>query len=107
MEYAILSPTKQFDDDIKIIRAGLAKFDGGIVWLPLKTADVSDTGSMTEVDPVEEPGTKDYSQITREFSVQLMDEYVNWICRFLEKFETMTVPPINVSGEEAMKALKS
>jgi creatinine amidohydrolase len=107
MEYAILSPTKQFDNDIKIIRSGLAKFDGGDVLLPLKTADVSITGSMTETDPDEEIGTKNYTQITKEFSIQLMDEYVNWICRFIEKFETMTVPPIKVSRDEAMKALKS
>lgn len=107
MEYAILSPTKQFDNDIKIIRSGLAKFDDGDVLLPLKTADVSITGSMTETDPDEELGTKNYTQITKEFSIQLMDEYVNWICRFIEKFETMTVPPIKVSRDEAMKALKS
>jgi hypothetical protein len=62
---------------------------------------------MTEADPDEEPGTKDYSQITREFSKQLMDEFVDWVCGFLNKFETMTVPPINVSREVAMKELKN
>jgi len=106
MEYAILSPTKQFDDDIKILRAGLAEFDGGVVRLPLKTADVTDTGSMTEADPDDEPGTKNYSKITLEYSLLLMDEYVDWICRFMDKFEKMTVPPINVSREKAMKELK-
>ncbi len=107
MEYAILSPTKQFDDDIKILRAGLAEFDGGVVRLPLKTADVTDTGSMTEADPDDEHGTKDYSKITMEYSIRLMNEYVDWICRFLDKFEKMKVPPINVSREKAMKELKS
>jgi creatinine amidohydrolase len=107
LEYAILSPTKQFDDDIKILRAGLAEFDGGVVRLPLKTADVTDTGSMTEADPDVELGTNDYSQITVEYSLRLMDEYVDWICRFLKKFEKMKVPMINVSREKAMKELKS
>jgi len=107
MEYAILSPTKQFSNDIKILRAGKAKYDGGEVWMPLKTADVSDTGSMTETDPAEDSGTKDYSKITKQFSEQLMDEYVNWICRFLEKFETMNIPQINVSKDIAMKELKN
>ena len=51
MEYAVLVSTKQFDKDIEILRAGLAKFNGGVVWLPLKTGDVSDTGSMTEAQP--------------------------------------------------------
>jgi creatinine amidohydrolase len=105
MKYAVLSPTKQFDADIEIIRAGQARFDGGVVWLPLKTADVSVTGSMTEAHPSEAPGTRDYSKITREFSENLMDEYVDWICAFLKKFEAMVVPPINVSLEEALKEL--
>jgi hypothetical protein len=102
MEYAVLSSTKQFDKDIEIIRAGLAKFNGGVVWLPLKTGDVSDTGSMTEAHPNEAAGTNDYSKITREFSV---NEYVDWICSFLKKFEVMEVPPINVSKERAFKEL--
>ena len=106
MEYAVLSSTKQFDKDIEIIRAGQAKFDSGVVWLPLKTGDVSDTGSMTEAHPSEAAGTRDYSKITREFSVNLMNEYVDWICSFLKKFEAMNVPPINVSKERAFKQLK-
>jgi len=103
MEYAVLSPTKQFDDNIEILRAGQAKFNGGVVWLPLKTADVTDTGSMTESSPKEAPGTRDYSKITLEFSVNLMNEYVDWICAFLKEFEDMVVPPISVSKEKAMR----
>ena len=107
MQYAVLSPTKQFESGIEILRAGQAKYEGGVVWLPLKTADVTDTGSMTEAGPSEALGSKDYSKITREFSENLMKEYVDWICSFLKQFEAMEVPPINVSKERAFKELKN
>lgn len=105
MEYAVLSPTKQFDDEIEIIRAGTAQFNGGVVLLPLKTVDVSDTGSMTEAHPGEEPGTRDYTKITSEFSEDLMNEYVDWICMFIKRFEELTLPPIQVSKDKAMAEL--
>jgi creatinine amidohydrolase len=105
MEYAVLSPTKQYDDNIEIIRAGKVKYEGGVVWLPLKTGDVTDTGSMTEASPIEAHKTRDYTMITREFSVNLMNEYVDWICSFLKKFENMVVPPIKITKEKAMGEL--
>jgi creatinine amidohydrolase len=105
MDYAVLSPTKQFDDEIEIIRAGTAQFNGGVVWLPLKTVDVSDTGSMTEAHPSEEPGTRDYTKITNEFSEDLMNEYCDWICMFIKRFEELTLPPIQVSKDKAMAEL--
>ncbi len=105
MKYAVLSPTKQFDEEIEIIRAGAAQFKGGVVWFPLKTADVSATGSMTEAHPREERGTRDFTKITREFSEDLMKEYVDWICMFIKRFEDLTLPPIHVSKENAMAEL--
>jgi creatinine amidohydrolase len=106
MEYAILSPTKQVDTDIKIIRAGKGVFRDGYVWIPLKTADVSDTGSMTESSPDDEYGTQDYSFITPEFAEKLMSEYVEWLAEFVKEFEGFMVPEIHVSREKAMNELK-
>lgn len=106
MEYAVLSPTKQHDDNIELIRAGKGVFKDGYVWIPLKTADVSDTGSMSESSPAEEPRTKDFSMITVEFAEKLMAEYVEWVSEFVNEFEDFTVPAINVSKEKAMKELR-
>jgi len=106
MEHAVLSPTKRLDDDIEITRAGKGVFKDGYVWIPLKTADVSDTGSMTESGPDEEPGTRDYSMITLEFAEKLMSEYVEWIADFVNEFEDFKVPEIHVSKEKAMKEIR-
>lgn len=105
MEYAVLTPTRQVDEDIQLISAGLARFRDGVVRVPLRTLDVTDTGSMTEAHPNEVPGTKDYSMITGEFAEGLMDEVVDWLCTFVEEFEGFEIPDLKVDKEEAMGSL--
>ena len=106
MELAMLSPTTQVDDDIQLASLGSARFKGGRIRMPLRTADVSVSGSMTEAHPDDVPGTTDYSKITPEFANKLMKEVVDWVSDFVKKFETFELPPINVSKEKAMKELK-
>jgi len=106
MEYALLSPTKQVDDDIQLIIAGLARFKDGFVRIPLKTADVSESGSMTESHPDDVPGTTDYSCITKEFAEELMEDVVEFTADFVKQFEAFKLPPIKVSKEEALSVLK-
>jgi creatinine amidohydrolase len=103
--YAVLTPTRQVDEDIQLISAGLAKFREGVVRIPLRTLDVTDTGSMTEAHPDEVPGTRDYSKITREFAEGLMGEVVDWLCGFVEEFEGFELPPLKASKEKAMREL--
>jgi len=55
MEYTVLTPTRQVDEDIQLISAGLARFRDGVVRVPLRTLDVTDTGSMTEAHPTRCP----------------------------------------------------
>jgi creatinine amidohydrolase len=98
MERAVLSPTKQVNPEIQLVRAGLARFRDGIVRIPLSTADVSDTGSMTEAHPDDVPGTSDYSMITPEFAETLMEEVVDWMCAFVAEFEGFEVPPLISKG---------
>jgi len=107
MDRAVLSPTKQVEGEVRILRAGLAEFRDGLVRIPLKTGDVSDTGSMTEADPKIIKGTRDYSAITPEFAEKLMAEVVDWMCAFIKEFEKFEPPPIEVSKEKAMKTLKA
>ncbi len=107
MGRAVLSATKQFDDEVQMVRAGLARFRGGLVRIPLKTGDVSDTGSMTEAHPEDVPGTRDYSVVTKEFGEELMGEVVEWMCDFVRRFGEFEVPPINVSKEKAFKELET
>ena len=106
LEYAVLTPTRQVDEEIQLVRAGLARFKDGVVRIPLSTADVSSTGSMTEAHPDDVPGTKDYSMITREYAEGLMEEVVNWMCEFVARFEKLQIPPRSASKEEAMKELE-
>ncbi|UCD44101.1 MAG: creatininase family protein [Candidatus Bathyarchaeota archaeon] len=98
MERAVLSPTKQVDPEIQLVRAGLARFRDGVVRIPLSTADVSETGSMTEAHPDDVPGTSDYSMITLEFSEALMEEVVEWMCAFVAEFEGFEVTPLMSKG---------
>ena len=70
----------------------------------LKTADVSETGSMTEAHPDDIPGTSDYSCITKELSEKLMDELVDWLSSFVVAFKSFEVPEINVSGKNLLRA---
>jgi creatinine amidohydrolase/Fe(II)-dependent formamide hydrolase-like protein len=106
IEYAILSPTKQVDKDIRLISLGEASFRDGIVRLGLRTADVSDTGSMGEHSPEEVPGTKDYSKVTKELGERLSAELIDWVADFVKKFETFELPPIKISKEMALKKIK-
>ena len=106
LEYAVLTPTRQVDDEIQLVRAGLARFKDGVVRIPLSTADVSSTGSMTEAHPDDVQGTKDYSMITMEYAEGLMEEVVDWMCEFVAGFEKLQIPPRRVSKEEAMKELE-
>jgi len=92
MKKAKLTATKQSDKDIQIVRAGLARFKGGLVRIPLSTIDVTDTGSMTEAHPDDVPSTTDYSKVTVEFAEGLMDEVVAWLCDFVREFEGFQEP---------------
>ena len=105
MEYAVLTPTRQVDEDIQLISAGLARFRDGVVRIPLNTLDVTDTGSMTEAHPDEVPGTKDYFMITGEFAEELMEEVVDWLCAFVEEFKGFKIPNLKVEKREAMGSL--
>jgi len=106
MGRAVLTPTRQVDGDIQLVRAGLARFKGGVVRIPLSTVDVSETGSMTEAHPDDVHGTSDYSMITPEFAEGLMEEVVDWMCDFVSKFENLEIPSLEVSKGKAMKELK-
>lgn len=104
---AILSETKQHDKNIELIRAGKARFKDGTVTIPLKTGDVTDTGSMTEAHPEEVQGTIDYSEVTPEFAEKLMNMVVEWMCDFVKAFEGFNVPQINISKDKALKELEN
>ena len=106
IKYAILSPTKQVDKDIQLVSSGTARFKEGIVRIILRTADVSQTGSMAEHHPDQVPGTKDYSKITNQFAEKLMKEVVDYVSDFVKKFETFELPPISISKETALQALE-
>lgn len=106
MDLAVLSETKQVDDKIQLVSLIEARFKGGLIKLPLNTADVSNTGSMTEAHPDDVQGTKDYSKITPAFAENLMGEIVDWLVEFVEAFEEFELPPIEVSEEKARKDLE-
>lgn len=106
MERAVLTPTRQVEGDIQLIRAGLARFKGGTIRMPLSTVNVSETGSMTEAHPDDVPGTSDYSMITPEFAEALMEEVVAWMCDFVSNFENLEIPNLELSKGKAVKELK-
>lgn len=92
MDKAVLTATRQVDEEIQLVRAGLARFKDGVVRIPLRTIDVTETGSMTEAHPDDVPGTSDYSMITPEYAEELMDRVVGWLSEFIERFEGFEVP---------------
>ena len=91
MSRAVLTETRQVDEEIQLLRAGVARFKGGIVRIPLRVLDVSDTGSMTETHPDEAHTTSDYSTITPEFAEALMDRVVDWLCEFIPRFKALDI----------------
>ena len=96
IEKANCMATKQLDDDIQFTRAGLARYKNGVVKIPLQTADVTDTGSMTETHPDDHPSVEDYSKITPEYAEKLMIKVVDWMCSFLKDFDEMKYPESNI-----------
>ena len=96
MELANCMATKQIDPDIQFARAGVARYKNGIVHIPLQVADVTDTGSMTETHPDDNPSVYDYSIVTPEFAEGLMKKVVDWMCRFIKDFDEMKYPEENI-----------
>jgi hypothetical protein len=92
MDKAVVRETRQVDPEIQLVRAGLARFRGGVVRIPLRTIDVTDIGSMTEAHPDDVQTTSDYSMITPEYAETLMGRVVDWLCEFIESFEGFQVP---------------
>jgi creatinine amidohydrolase len=105
LKYAILSPTKQYDTDIQIASLHTAKFKEGVIRIELTTAEVSDTGTMTEHLPSEVPGTRDYSKVTRALGESLNNEIVGFLCDFIRRFETLEVPRPQISGEKTLREI--
>jgi creatinine amidohydrolase len=97
MGRAVVKATRQVDSEIQLTRAGLARFKGGVVRIPLRVIDVTDVGSMTETHPDEAETTRDYSMITPEFSEKLMERVVDWLCEFIPRFETLEIPDVERS----------
>ncbi len=106
MQYAVLSPTKQVNSAIQLESSGTARYKDGLVRIILRTADVSDTGSMTEQHPDRLQATTDYTSVTKEFAERLMKEVVDYISEFIRDFDRLEIPPIDVSKEKALKTLK-
>ncbi len=106
MQYAVLSPTKQVSSAIQLASSGTARYKDGLVRIILRTADVSDTGAMTERHPDQLQGTTDYTSVTKEFSEHLMKEVVDYISEFIQDFDLLEIPPIDVSEEKALKTLE-
>lgn len=96
MELANCMATKQVDENIQFTRAGLARYKNGMVRIPLQTVDVTDTGSMTETHPDDNPSVFDYSMITPEFAENLMNKVVDWMCSFMKDFDVMREPEHNI-----------
>jgi len=96
MELANCMATKQIDPDIQFTRAGVARYKNGIVRIPLQVADVTDTGSMTETHPDDNPSVYDYSIVTPEFAEKLMKKVVDWMCSFTKDFDEMKYPEENI-----------
>lgn len=94
MDRALLKETRQVDPEIQLVRAGLARFRGGVVRIPLRTIDVTDVGSMTEAHPDNAPTTSDFSIITPEYAETLMGRVVDWLCAFIDRFEGFHVPQV-------------
>jgi hypothetical protein len=94
MDKAIVKATRQVDAEIQFTRAGLARFRGGMVRIPLRVIDVTDVGSMTETHPDEAQTTRDYSKITPEFSESLMERVVDWLCEFIPRFEKLKITDV-------------
>ncbi|HUV33794.1 MAG TPA: creatininase family protein, partial [Candidatus Desulfaltia sp.] len=89
MGKAVVTETRQVDEEIQILRAGLARFRGGVVRIPLRVIDVTDTGSMTEAHPDEVQTTRDYSMITPAYAEELMGRVVDWLCEFIPRFKAL------------------
>lgn len=106
LNYAILSSTKQVHDHIQFESLNTARFMGSIVRISLKTSDVSDTGSMTETLPSVIPDVKDFSKVNVELGVKLMNELIDWFCKFIEVFKTFNIESNKISEENAFKTLR-
>lgn len=92
MDLANCMETKQVDEDIQFMRAGLARYKNGVVRIPLQVVDVTDTGSMTEAHPDDSPSVYDYSEVTPELAEGLMVRVVDWMCSFIKDFDEMKEP---------------
>ena len=89
MDKAMVTETRQIDEEVQLLRAGLARFKDGLIRIPLRVIDVTDTGSMTESHPDVAPTTRDYSMITPTYAEELMGKVVDWLCEFIPRFKAL------------------
>ncbi|MEM2137182.1 MAG: creatininase family protein, partial [Candidatus Methanomethylicia archaeon] len=107
LKNAILSSTRQVHNEIQLESLNSARFMGGLIRVSLKTSDVSNTGSMTEALPSVIQDVKDFSKVNVELGEKLMNELVDWFCKFVEAFKTFNIKSLRISEEDAFRVLRS
>jgi creatinine amidohydrolase len=90
MSAAFVPKVKSLTKNIETVSIVHSKFENGLIRIFLRVGDVSEHGSMTEVEGASD--VSDFSSATPELGKELLDKVVNQITRFIPEFEKIEVP---------------
>lgn len=90
MDVAFLAKVKPLTKKIETVSIVHSKFEGGLIRIFLRVGDVSEHGSMTEIEGATE--VKDYSAATPELGRELLDKVINQLADFIPEFEKIELP---------------
>ena len=90
MAAAFVPRVKSLTKNIETISIVQSRFEDGLVRIYYRVGDVSEAGSMTELEDATD--VKDFSMATPELGKELLDKVVNQLTRFIPDFEKIEVP---------------
>jgi creatinine amidohydrolase len=90
MDVAFVPKVKSLTNKIETISIGHSRFEDGLMRSYYRVGDVSDAGSMTEIEDATD--VKDFSAATPELGKELLDKVVNQLAKFIPEFEKIEVP---------------
>jgi len=90
MNAAFVPKVKSLTKNIETISIVQSRFEDGFVRIYYRVGDVSDAGSMTELEGATD--IKDFSSATAEAGKELLDKVVNQLAKFIPEFEKIQVP---------------
>ena len=90
MDAAFVSKVKSLTKKIETVSIVQSKFEDGLIRIYYRVGDVSEAGSMTELEDATD--VRDFSTATPERGKEFLEKVVDQLAKFIPEFEKIEVP---------------